>query len=340
MKLLDELRAVIGRKQYSRATQKCYLNWCERYIRWHRDKAGKWVHPRELREQDVEAWLNHLANVDHVSASTQNQAFAAVLFLYREVLRIELQDLDACRAKRSQWVPTVLAMDEVAALRRELSGWHLLAADLLYGCGMRVKEVVELRVKDVDFANRHLIVRQSKGKKDRVVGLPDSLISPLRNQIEQTRGWWEMDRRDGVCRVQLPHAMERKSPAAASDMAWYFVFASSVRSTCPETKRVGRHHVDKDHLGRMISNSAKKAGLLKRVTCHTLRHSYATHHLSSGTDIVSIQKLLGHSDVRTTQIYTHVTEYGPQGLRSPLERLLATAPRRVSEDHATYRVMG
>jgi integron integrase len=340
MKLLDQVGHAIRTKGYSRATRKSYINWITRYVKWHRDQAGQWRHPQEMREPEVTAWLTHLANVDRVSASTQNQAFAAVLFLYRHVLKVELQEIDACRAKRSQYLPTVLSIDEIRALRRELSGWHLLAADLMFGCGLRVNEVVSLRVKDLDFGSSQIMVRQAKGKKDRTVRLPATLVDPLRRQIDQTRGWHELDLREGICRVELPNAFERKSPKSASDLGWYWLFCSPVRSRCTETGRMGRHHVDQDNLGRVITQAAKRAGITKRVTSHALRHSFATHHLSLGTDIVSIKEMLGHSDIRTTQIYTHVSANGPQGLLSPLERLLAEPPRQVSEQSIRYRVSG
>lgn len=328
MKLLEQLAVRIRTKNYARSTEKEYCGWVEKYLRFSR-KGGKWVHPTELNERDFEKWLNYLAVEKNLSASAQNQAFSAVAFLYREILNRPLVGVDALRAERSKYIPTVLSMDEVSLLFDNLKGSTLLVAQLLYGCGLRISEALSLRVKDVDFGNRMLIVRQSKGRKDRTIPLPDALVEPIEKQIKRTEAIHAWDAANGACRVELPYAFARKSPKASSSIEWYWVFCSEKTSEHPTEGWHGRFHLDADHIGKKVTTAASQAKIRKRVGCHTLRHSFATHHLNMGTDIRTIQKLLGHADVRTTMIYTHVDE-GLSSQPSPLERLLAN-PRSVSK---------
>jgi integron integrase len=328
MKLLEQLAVRIRTKNYARSTEKEYCGWVEQYLRFSR-KDGQWIHPNQLDEKDFEKWLNHLAVVKNLSASAQNQAFSAVTFLYREILDRPLVGVDALRAERSTYVPTVLSMDEVGRIFDNLEGSTLLVAQLLYGCGLRISEALSLRVKDIDFDNRILIVRQSKGRKDRTLPLPESLVEPLEKQIKRSEAIHAWDAANGTCRVELPYAFARKSPKAASSIEWYWVFCSEKTSQHPTEKWHGRFHLDADHIGRKVTAAASMASIRKRVGCHTLRHSFATHHLNMGTDIRTIQKLLGHADVRTTMIYTHV-DHCLASQPSPLAMLLAN-PRSKSQ---------
>jgi integron integrase len=326
VKLLDKLQARLVTKKYAKSTQRIYRDWVVRYLKFSK-KGTMWVHPLELNERDFERWLNHLAIDGKISASAQNQAFSAVCFLYREILEKPLEGVDALRAAKSSYIPTVLSMDEVGRFLDHLSGTTLLVAKLLYGCGMRISEALSLRIKDLDFDNGLVIIRQSKNRKDRTVPIPQSMVDDLQRQIASMQRLHAWDLEDGLCRVELPYAFARKSPKAASDFAWYWLFASDKRSKHPTEGWVGRFHLDADHIGRQVSNAAAKAKIRKRVGCHTLRHSYATHLLNQGVDIRTIQKLLGHSDVRTTMIYTHV-DVGQAMTRSPLEALLASGGGR------------
>lgn len=324
-KLLDQIRDVCRRKGLSSKTSASYCHWCESFFRWCRQKNGRWIHPRDVGREVITEWLTHLATVRNVAPSTQNVAFQAVLFLYRQILHVEITEVDALRAKRPQRVPVVLSRGEVAAIIERLGGQNRLIAMLCYGAGMRIGEAVSLRLKDIDFANQVIVIRAAKGAKDRVVQLPVAAEDALRNQIRQSQRWHAIDIDEGLARVALPYSFERKSPQAASQLGWYWLFCSHVRSKCPDTGRIGRHHVDESNFGRALSIAAKSAGILKRVTSHTLRHSYATHMLNSGVNIREIQKLLGHSSVKTTQIYTHVDSVSPATTTSPLDRLLRIA---------------
>jgi integron integrase len=324
-KLLDQIGLKCRAKGYSPKTAATYRHWCEDFLRWHRQRSGRWIHPSDMGRAEIEAYLTHLAANRNVSPTTQNVAFQAILFLYRELIGVTIEGVDALRAKRPQRLPTVLSRQEVSELLKQLGGQSRLMAMLLYGCGMRIGEVVSLRVKDVDFDMRQVILRAAKGAKDRVVQLPAAAIEPLRTQIADATHWHARDIADGMARVPLPFAFARKSPQASSQLAWYWVFCSHVRSRDPESQQIGRYHVDESNFTRSLSIAARRAGILKRVTSHCLRHSYATHLLNSGTDIRTIQKLLGHTDVRTTMIYTHVDETGPASERSPLDTLLRIA---------------
>jgi integron integrase len=278
-------------------------------------------HPRELGGGDVEVFLSRLATLGNVAAGTQNQALSAILFLYREVLRIDLPWMEGVvRAKRTRRVPTVLSPDEVRRLLTAMDGRPWLLASLLYGSGMRIMECLRLRVKDVDFARNEITIRDGKGAKDRHTVLPKALVEPLRREIERTRILHEADLADGFGATWLPHALARKYPRAARDFGWQYVFPAERRSTDPRSGKERRQHVDDAVLSRALKLARERAGIVKPLSAHTLRHSFATHLIEAGADIRTVQELLGHKDVATTQIYTHVLNRGAGGVLSPLDR--------------------
>lgn len=304
-------------RHYSLRTEQAYIHWTKRFIHFH----GK-RHPRELGPKEVEGFLTALAVEGGVSASTQGQALAALLFLYKQVLEIELPWLDeVVRAKRPQRVPTVLTPDEVMRVLACLEGTHALMANLLYGTGMRLMECLRLRVKDVDLARREITIREGKGKKDRRTMVPVSLVSALAGQLDAVRGIWRQDRAAGLPGVQLPDALERKKPGEGQTLAWFWLFPGRELSTDPRSGVRRRHHAHEQGIQRAIKRAVLAAGITKPASTHTLRHSFATHLLESGQDIRTVQELLGHSDVKTTMIYTHVLNRGPMGVVSPLDRL-------------------
>ena len=315
-RLLDEVRDRIRVRHYSRRTERAYVGWIRRFILFH-DKR----HPREMGAAEVEAFLTHLAVAADVAAGTQNQALSALLFLYREVLGVELPWLESVtRARRPRRVPTVLTEAEVHRVLARLQGRDWLMASLLYGTGMRLMECVRLRVKDVDFARNEITVRDGKGGKDRRTVLPASLADPLRQQLARVR---EVLREDLDCAwagVNLPHALARKYPNAGRELAWQYVFPSVQRSRDPRDGALRRHHIDEKGLQRAVTRAVRAAGIAKPASCHTLRHSFATHLIEAGYDIRTVQELLGHKDVATTQIYTHVLNRGGRGVLSPLDR--------------------
>jgi integron integrase len=303
-------------RHYSLRTERTYTDWIRRFILFH----GK-RHPRDLGGEHVTAFLSALANHDRVSAATQNQALAALLFLYREVLRIELPWLDhVVRAKRSRRLPTVLTAVEAHAVLDRMHGVHALMARLMYGAGLRVGECVALRIKDVCIARRELIVRQGKGGKDRMTMVPAALVDDLERQFEASRKVFLEDRRRGVPGVELPYAYERKNPAAAKSWGWHWLFPQDHLSVDPRTGIRRRHHAYDQTLQRALRHAALVAGIAKPVSSHTLRHSFATHLMEAGYDIRTVQELLGHKDVSTTMIYTHVLNRGGRGVVSPLDR--------------------
>ena len=313
--LLDEVRQQIRLKHYSIRTEAAYVQTVKRFILFHQKR-----HPREMGAPEIRQYLSHLATHGQVSASTQNQALSALLFLYREVLGWELTYVDGIeRAKRPQRVPVVLSREEVRRLLAQLAGTEHLLASLLYGAGLRVMECVRLRVKDVDFAYQQLIVRDGKGEKDRRTMLPARLVEPLRRQLERARLQHQEDVQRGYGRVYLPYALARKYQQAAREWAWQWVFPASKLSVDPRSGQTRRHHISEDILQLAIKKALKRAGITKRASCHTLRHSFATHLLEAGYDIRTIQELLGHSDVSTTMIYTHVLSRGGKGVRSPID---------------------
>ncbi|TWI11871.1 integron integrase [Lysobacter ruishenii] len=313
--LLDEVRRRIRVKHYSLRTERVYIAWIRRFI-----LANGRRHPRGLGQVEIEAFLTHLAVEGQVAASTQNQALAALLFLYREVLAMELPWLDGIvRAKRPQRVPTVLSVREVTSLLAQLDGRMWLVASLLYGTGMRVLECMRLRVKDVDFARNEIIIREGKGAKDRHTVLPQSLVGPLQREVARSRALHDDDLRAGFGEAYLPRALQRKFPNAARDFGWQYLFPAAKRSIDPRCGAERRHHVDPDVLSRSLRRARLRAGIAKPVTAHTFRHSFATHLLERGYDIRTVQELLGHKDVATTQIYTHVLNRGTTGVVSPLD---------------------
>jgi len=314
-KLLDQVRDFIQTKHYSIRTENQYLQWIRRFILFH----GK-RHPRDMGAPDVEAFLSHLAVSRNVAASTQNQALSALLFLYREVLGIDLPWLDnVIRAKRPQRLPVVLSRDEVRAVLDRMSGVYGLMASLLYGTGMRLMECVRLRVKDVDFARGEILIRDGKGMKDRVTMLPESLVPALQCHLNQRRTIFEDDLRAGKAGVYLPNALAVKYPSATIEWGWQYVFVSGSYSMDPRSGAERRHHLDEKLLQRAMKKAVRAADLAKQATPHTLRHSFATHLLERGQDIRTIQALLGHKDVATTMIYTHVLNKGGRGVVSPLD---------------------
>jgi integron integrase len=316
-RLLDRVRVSIRTKQYSIRTEQAYVDWIRRFILFH----GK-RHPMEMGKAEVEAFLTHLAVNRNVAASTQNQALSALLYLYREVLERDLPWLDdVTRAKKPSRLPVVLTYTEVKMLLDQLSGTKWLMASLLYGSGLRLLECLRLRVHDIDFDMRQVMVRNGKGGKDRVTVLPDPIAGPLRRQIDQVRIFHERDTLDGLDGVYLPFALERKYPNAAKTLGWQYLFPAENASRDPRSGKTRRHHLGENVLQRAVKQAVRDAGIRKPASCHSLRHSFATHLLEPGQDIRTVQELLGHKDIRTTQIYTHVTRRGASGVVSPLEAL-------------------
>lgn len=317
-KLLDQMRQAIRLRNYSYETEKSYVQWVKRYIYFH-DKQ----HPVTLGRAHVEAFLADLAVKGNVAASTQNQALSALLFLYAHVLDQPLGNVEVLWANKPKRLPIVLTQDEVVAVLVQMIGVPRLVAELLYGSGLRVKEALQLRVQDVDFGQRQLIVRDGKGRKDRATPLPDAVTARLQAQLARCRKLHHRDLQQGYGYVSLPDALARKYPNAERDWIWQFVFPSSNLSHNPreDNERLYRHHLHESTIQRAVKVAARKAKIDKRVTPHIFRHSFATHLLERGTDIRTIQELLGHSDVRTTMIYTHVANRGAFGVRSPLDML-------------------
>jgi len=330
-KLLDQLKEVLRVKHYSLRTEEAYVQWVRRYLvfcRNHRGESGhrpdatggKWIHPRELGAADVVAFLNHLANVECVAAATQNQALNAVSFLYTQVLRVELGDLgEFLAASKRRRVPVVLSKAETQKLLASLEGTYQLMAQVLYGTGLRLLELLRLRIQDVDFDRNQIVVRGGKGDKDRVTVLPEALRAGLQEHLKRVRLLWEADVREGFGEVYLPEGLARKYPKAAREWGWQWVFPSRSRSRDPRSGRERRHHVQETGLQRAVKAGLQLSGINKRASCHTLRHSFATHLLENGYDIRTVQDLLGHKDVTTTQIYTHVMQKPGLGVRSPLD---------------------
>jgi integron integrase len=314
-KLLEQIRNVTRTRHYSPRTEEAYIHWIKQYIHFHNKK-----HPAEMGADEVSKFLTYLAVTRKVAASTQNQALAALLFLYRNVLGVDLPWLEnVIRAKRPARLPVVLTKLEVRALLGQLTQTNWLLASLLYGSGLRLREGLRLRVKDVDFGYQQLIVRDGKGEKDRVTVLPLSLIEPLRQQQAYARGIHQRDLREGFGRTLLPFALARKYPKADLDWGWQYVFPAATRSQDPVSLQIHRHHVGEWVLQKAVKDGVRRAGINKPASCHTLRHSFATHLLEDGYDIRTVQELMGHKDVRTTMIYTHVLNRGGRGVKSPLD---------------------
>ncbi|HEX4883322.1 MAG TPA: integron integrase [Casimicrobiaceae bacterium] len=318
-RLLQEIRRRIRYLHYSYRTEQAYVEWTRRFVRFHGMR-----HPREMGGDEVVAFLDHLANERDVAASTHNQALSALLFLYREVLGVELPWLgDIARPRRPRRLPAVLTRDEVRNVLAVMEGTHALMAHLLYGTGMRLTECVRLRVKDLDLARGEIVVRQGKGGKDRVTMVPRTLVGDLRAQLARSRAMFEADRRERAPGVELPHAYAGKHPAAGTSWGWFWVFPAPRPCRDPRTGVVRRHHLHEESLQRAVGRAVRAAGVAKPATTHTLRHSFATHLLESGYDIRTVQELLGHADVSTTMIYTHVLNRGGRGVTSPLDAVAA-----------------
>ncbi|HEX5690815.1 MAG TPA: integron integrase [Roseiflexaceae bacterium] len=314
-KLLDQVRALIRSKHYSRRTEESYVDWITRYIRFHQLR-----HPRELDASGISAFLSHLAVDLHVAASTQNQARSALLFLYRDVLSIPIDaPEDVVAAKAPRRLPTVLTRDEVRAVLGQLSGAYRLMGKLLYGSGLRLMECMRLRVKDLDFDMSQLTVRDGKGMHDRITMLPRALAAPLEDHLRGVRRVFEEDVERGYGTVYLPFALERKFPNAGREWGWQYVFPAERLSVDPRSGLMRRHHRDERGLQAAVKAAVRAAGIAKPASCHTFRHSFATHLLESGYDIRTVQELLGHKDVKTTMIYTHVLNRGGLAVRSPLD---------------------
>ncbi len=316
-RLLEQVRNKIRAKHFSYRTEKTYLQWIRRYIRFHGLK-----HPREMGGPEVEAFLTALAVDNKVAASTQNQALSAVLFLYRDVLEQELPWLgNVVRAKNPHRLPVVLTRAEVQQVLARMNGTAWLIASMLYGAGLRISECLQLRIKDMELSRRELLIRDAKGQKDRITVLPDALLPHLRDHLVRVRVVFEADRRAERPGVSLPFALRRKYPHAAESWGWQYVFPA--RAFCRDiySGEMVRHHLHPQRLQRAVKEAVRAAGIAKPASCHTLRHCFATHLLEDGYDIRTVQELLGHSDVKTTMIYTHVLNRGGRGVKSPLDRI-------------------
>ena len=315
-KLLDQYRDQIRLKQYSPRTEKTYANWVREYILFHEKR-----HPREMGITEINQFITHLVTDRNVSASTQNQALSAILFLYRNLLNIELDEtaIKFVRPKRGKRVPTVLSKQEASQIISNMTGSYKLMVQILYGSGLRLMECLRLRVKDIDFDNHRIIVYDGKGGDDRVTLLPESIAANLREHLKQVKAIHQKDLAAGFGSVYMPYGLGKKIPTAHKQWSWQYVFPTSTLSTDPDTGETRRHHIHETALQREIRNATKTARIPKRVTPHTFRHSFATHLLQNGYDIRTVQELLGHKDVKTTMIYTHVLDRGPKAVKSPLD---------------------
>ncbi len=314
-KLLDQARAMLRRRHYSLRTEEAYLGWMRNYILFH-DKR----HPAELSERHVGEFLTHLAVDRHVAASTQNQAFSALMFLYRAVLGRPLERISSAeRAKKPVKLPTVFTRAEVQAILAQLDGVHWLVTSLLYGTGMRLLECLRLRVKDVDFGYAQIVIRDGKGAKDRVTMLPSALATPLVRHLDRVKLLHKRDMADGYGEVYLPFALAAKYPSSATEWAWQYVFPAHRLTHDPRSDALRRHHLAETVIQRAIKRALRAAAIDKPGSCHSLRHSFATHLLEAGYDIRTVQELLGHADVSTTMIYTHVMNRGAKAVRSPID---------------------
>lgn len=314
MKLIAVIRDALRTKGYAYKTEKAYMNWIRRYIRFHLPS-----HPREVATDGVKKFLTHLAVDEHVSGGTQNQALAALLFLY-QVLGVQLGNIEMVRAKKDKRLPTVLSVDEVMRVLENMSGVYRIMAEIMYGGGLRLNECLTLRVKDVDLFNRRITLRDTKSNQDRVTCLASSIIPALQLHLAKIQAQHTEDLANGYGEVELPFALEKKYPGAPFEWGWQYVFPAAQFSTDPRSKHVRRHHIFETSVQRAVKDAARKAGISKPVGPHTLRHCFATHLLEGGTDIRTIQDLLGHKDLKTTMVYTHVV--GGSAVRSPLDRNL------------------
>ncbi len=314
--LMDRMREALNTRHCSPRTEKAYCLWVRRYIRFHGMR-----HPAQMSEREINEFLTHLAVHDRVSVSTQTQALCALLFLYRYVLGYEIGDLGGViRARKSRRLPVVMTRDEVRAVLAGLDDEYWLMAALMYGTGLRLMECLRVRVHDIDFSRKEITVRDGKGGKDRVTVLPDALVPALKRQLRHAKSVYQQDLDDGWGRVELPRALDRKYPNAAAEWGWQWVFPQQNRWNNEKAGAQGRHHAHETLVQRAVKRAVRQAGVAKRVSCHTFRHSFATHMLEDGYDIRTIQELLGHKSVSTTMVYTHVLNRGGLGVRSPIDR--------------------
>lgn len=325
MKLQERMLRRIRAQGKSDNTAKTYWHWCERFFRFVRDSnGGKWKHPNDCGRDDVEAWLSSLANgKDWVSKNTQNLALQAVCYLFREVLGNPLENVNAMRAKRPIRTRDVPDVSDIAAIFHHLRGVELLASQLMYGCGLRIGDVVNLRIKDLSFERKQIHIYGGKGDKDRYVGFPEVLHEAVRTQIESMKVLWNHDKRQGLNGVSLPDGWGRKSSSSHLDFAWWYLFASDNYSKCPRSGKLFRHHRDRGHISRKIKEATQAAGIYKRITSHSLRHAFATHSNEQGVDLRTLQTLLGHTSIETTEIYVNINQHKATASKSPLETLLA-----------------
>jgi len=318
---LEEIRQIMRVQHYAIKTEKSYIDWIRRFILYHQKR-----HPNEMGEVEVASFLTHLSVNRNVAPATQGQALNALVFLYRKVLNQPLEEIQGIvRAKKKEKIPVVLTQSEVASLLSRLEGTHWLVACILYGSGLRLMECIRLRVKDIDFERLSITVRSGKGGKDRVVTLARELVIPLKRHLESVKTTHERDMTEGHGAVYLPYALERKYPAAASSWGWQYIFPATKRSIDPRSQIIRRHHMDESTVQRAVKIAVRKAGITRPASCHTLRHSFATHLLERGADIRTVQEQLGHSDVKTTEIYTHVIGRGGSAVISPLETILGVS---------------
>jgi integron integrase len=317
LKLMDQVREVLRYHHYAYRTEQTYCEWMKRYLQYYQCER----HPKEMGRAEVERYLSYLATEGQVAASTQRQALNALVFLYREVLGVELEDIAPIRGRRGRKPPTVLTKEEVRQVLGNMPGTHRLMTQLMYGCGLRLMECIRLRIQDVDFGQGKIFVRAGKGGKDRVVGLPDVIRQPLEVHIDRVKELHEADLREGCGEVYMPEALARKYPGASRETGWQYVFPAKKRSVDPRAGAVRRHHVLESGLQKAVKEAVRKAGILKRAGCHTMRHSYATHLLEDGVNIRVVQELMGHKDVKTTEIYTHVMNKDIDRVKSPLDLL-------------------
>jgi len=316
-RLLDQVRSSLRVRHYSLRTEEAYIQWIKRFILYHNKR-----HPKDMGKVEVEAYLTHLATVRNVAAATQNQALSAILYLYKHVLDQKIEWIEnVIRAKRPKHLPTVLSQREVKLLLNELTGTYQLIAYLLYGAGMRLMEVMRLRVQDINFEYKQIIIRSGKGNKDRVTILPDNVIDSLKHHIVEAKVLHQKDLREGFGEVYLPYALSRKYPKAGFELGWQYVFPSTKRSIDPESGKLRRHHLYEKSFTRAVKKAANSLNFPRRVSSHTFRHCFATHLLENGYDIRTVQELLGHKDVKTTQIYTHVMQKGASAVKSPLDNI-------------------
>lgn len=322
IRIMDQVRNTVRALHYSRKTEQAYCYWIRNFIRFHHYR-----HPLQMSANDISQYLTWLAVHKHVAASTQNQALNAIIFLYNRVLGKKLDNIEnVIRAKRSQRIPVVFSRTEIQAIFSYLQEPYLLMCSLMYGSGLRLMEMLRLRLKDIDFERLAIVVRQGKGGKDRVTILPDSLPDGIKRAMQRVDMLHKQDIAEGFGEVQMPYALARKYPNQANSFHWQFLFAANRRSIDPVSNRERRHHVFESTIQRVVKQAMHKAGVQKHGSCHTFRHSFATHLLEDGYDIRTAQDLLGHKDVRTTQIYTHVLKRGGNAVRSPLKQLCPTSP--------------